>query len=267
MKTITWIISVVLLVGMFFSGFFYAKAKYKPHILPALPQTIPTSMQVKPTSIYKDSAGYSHFVYNPSQITVTKKEAIRQLSPFIDSVAAALNVKSKQIESSAIIETVAKADSVPFYKKQVDSLKRLVFFYKDKNLKLTVRTGNPTDTLDTGNFDFSYDADLKINQYWKRKKVLGLNIGSKQHFTDISSNDPRATIGSLKTFTIKQNLPSVGFRMGAQVNYNFATNTFSPGIGFRFDANRFSLNGIYYYNTQHNDWRPVLSLRYDVIQF
>ena len=267
MKRTTLIIAAILLIAVFFTGFFLAKEKYKPKGVTLLPQTMPASTALKPIAVYKDSAGNAHYIYNSVANVVTKKEAIKQLSPFIDSVAAALNVKSKQIETSTTIETQTKADSIPFYKKQVDSLKRLVFFYADKNLKLTVRPGNPTDSLDKGSFDFAYDADLKINQYWKRKKLLGLNIGSKQHFTDISSNDPRTTIGGLKTITVKQNLPAVGFRMGAQVNYNFSTNTFSPGIGFRFDANRFSLNGIYYYNTQLKQWRPVASIRYDIIQF
>jgi hypothetical protein len=270
MKTFTYILLALLLIGMFLTGYFVAKNKFKLHAA-VLPQNMPSVTNVNPVNVYKDSNGVTHNVYSAAANTYTKKEALKQSSlliPLIDSVAKALNVKSKQVETATTITTNTTADSIPFYKKQVDSLRNLVLYYSDKYLKLVVRVNSDvTDTLDKGSFDFSYDADLKIYQYWKRKQVWGLNIGSKQHFTDISSNDPRTTIGGLKTLTIKQNLPQIGLRIQAVTNYSFSTHSFSPGLGFRFDADRFSLNGIYYYSTDVSEWRPVLSLRYDIIQF
>jgi hypothetical protein len=269
MKTLTYALIFVLLAAMYFVGFFVAKHKYSVINTALLPSSAPERMGLKPIGVYKDTQGAMHYVYPSDKNKFTKNELKESpvILPYLDSVAKALDIKTKQIESTTNINTHTEADSIPFLKKQIDSLKRLVFYYSDKQLKLTVRPGSTTDTLDKGSFDFAYDADLKINQYFKRKKFLGLNIGSKQHYTDISSNDPRTTIGGLSTLSVKQNMPSVGFRFQAVTSYSFLTQSLSPGVGFRFDLSRFSLNGIYYYNTKEEQWRPVLSLRYDIIQF
>lgn len=268
-RDITIIIAFIFcLLLAYFLGAHFAK---KPSVTKyELPKQMPEETQAVKVKTYQDSAGKNHVVF----VTVpemTKAQALKQTSslvPYIDSVAMALNIKNKQLESSSTITSTVSADSIKFLKVQVDSLKRLVYYYSDKYLKLTVRTGSSKDTtLDSANFDFAYNADLKIYQYWKRKQVLGMNIGSKQHFTDISSTDPRTTIDGLKTFTVKQNLPSVGFRFQAVANYSILNKTISPGIGFRFDYDRLSLNGTYNYNPTLNQWRPVIGIRYDIIQF
>ncbi len=270
MKIITYAIVIMFLIGMFTTGFFVAKHFYKPRLFVSMPKSPPSVLNVKPTAIYKDSSGVEHYQFTNNQNNYTRNEALRQSStllPYIDSLARALNTKSKNIESSVTIQSETKADSTPFYKKQIDSLKRLVFFYNDKYLKLTVRTGIPTDTLDNGSFDFAYNAELNINQYFKRKKILGLSIGAKQSFTDISSSDPRTTIMGVNKFTIRQQIPSYGLRLQGLASYNFNSNSFIAGPALRYDFDKWSLLGAYYYNFSLKDWQPVVNLRYDFIRF
>jgi hypothetical protein len=267
MRCYTYILLALVMIGCFISGYFYAKNKFNQFDLQSLAKT---SSEVRaenaPVKVYKDIQGVEHKIYL-QQPSLTKKEVISKNLPYIDSVAEALSIKAKQLESVTTISTETRGDSIPFLQKKIDSLQRLVFFYNDKYLRLTVRTNPKSDTLAMDNFDFQYNDSLSIRQYWNRKSVLGLNLGSKQYFTDISSTDPRTTIGGLKTITIKQNMPSVGFRIQAVTNFNFITHSLSPGVGFRFDAHRFSLNGIYYFNTSIEQWVPVVGLRYDIIQF
>jgi hypothetical protein len=256
---------IALLYVAFESGRHIEADKKSTHT--SLPKQMPSESSAIAVEQYTDSQGHKHNVFmNQESQRVIKKRTV-SLLPYIDSVALALNIKSKQLEAESTVSTVTHEDSVKFLRIQVDSLKRLVYYYDDKYLKLIVRMGAKDSTLDTANFDFSYNDSLRIDQYWKRKKLLGLNIGSKQHFTDISSSDPRTTIAGLKTLTVKQNLPTVGFKLQAVLNYSLLNTSLSPGLGFRFDANRVSLNGTYYYNTDLNQWRPVLALRYDIIQF
>lgn len=219
---------------------------------------------VQPTKEYKDDSGRMHFAAKNPQ---PAKEVIQKLAPFVDSVAKALDIKAKQVEDVTAITTETQADQVAFLQKKVDSLQRVTYYYKDKYLQLAVKAGNPTDTLDKGSFDFKYNADLTIAQYWKRRKFLGIGLGAKQSYIDISSNDPRTTIMGLKKYTVAQKHPDWGLRIQAIQNYSFISNSANTGIRAQFDLKHLSFTGGYYYNWDLNAWRPSISIGYDLIRF
>lgn len=235
-----------------------ATAKEKDSVLSAI---------VHPERIYKDSTGAMHIVIANRKAEQRDLSAMQRLTPFIDSVAKALDIKPKQVESVMVIPTETQAKEVAFLQKKIDSLQRVTYYYKDKYLQLSIKSGNPTDTTDKGSFDFKYDADLTISQYWKRKKFLGIRLGSKQSYTDISSNDPRTTIRGLKKYTVLQKQPSFGLRIQAIQNYSFISNSANTGIRATFDLKHLSFTGGYYYNWDLRQWRPSISLGYDLIRF
>lgn len=215
---------------------------------------------------YTDSQGNDHAVAKDQLTNFSKKEAIKQLSgvkKYVDSAATALGVRSKQIESTTTISTLTQAKNV-FLQTQVDSLKKITYVYRDRYLNLNVRPPDPTDSLDTGKFDFSYNADLKIYQYWKRERILGLPIGNRVSYTDISSNDDRTTIKNLKTYTVKQKVPVFGLRGQLRTSYTPATNSFSLGPALRFDIRNISIGATLYFNTQQSTWRPNITADYTV---
>lgn len=222
------------------------------------------SIVLQPERTYKDDSGHIHTVAKNPTLT---KEAVKNLIPFMDSVAEALDIKPKQIESITVVPTEMQAKEVAFLQKKIDSLKRQTYYYKDKYLQLAVRTGNDADTLDKGAFDFKYDADLTITQYAKRKKFLGLGLGAKQSYIDISSTDPRTTIMGVKKYTVMQKHPDWGLRIQAIQNYSFISNSANTGIRATFDLKHLSFTGGYYYNWNINQWRPSLSVGYDIIRF
>lgn len=222
------------------------------------------STAIQPAKVYKDDSGHIHYEYKPEQ---PSKEVVQKLVPFVDSVAKALDIKAKQVEDIVTISTETKDSQVAFLQKRIDSLKRVSYYYKDKYLQLMIKAGNPTDTLDKGSFDFKYDADLSINQYWKRKKFLGLPLGAKETYIDVSSNDPRTTVMGMKKYTVKQKQPEWGLRIQAIQNYSFISNSANTGIRATFDLRHMSFTGGYYYNWNLNQWRPSVSVGYDLIRF
>lgn len=220
--------------------------------------------QLQQYKTYKDSAGHIHLVVKDQQPT---KEEVQKLMPFVDSVSKALDIKAKQVESVTTIETETQAKAIAFMQKTIDSLKRVTYYYKDKYLQLAIRTGNPSDTADKGDFDFKYNAELTISQYSKRRKFLGIGIGAKQSYIDISSTDPRTTVMGVKKYTAIQKQPSFGLRIQAIQNYSFISNSANTGIRATFDLKHMSFTGGYYYNWDSRIWRPSLSMGYDLIRF
>ncbi len=226
---------------------------------------------VQPARVYKDSAGATHIVLKTGDHTYSSysqaEHSAEKLVPFIDSVAQALSIKPKQLESILVVPQQTEAAKIAFLQRKVDSLSQLSYYFKDKYLELAVKGGNPLDSSDKGTFDFKYNADLSIMQYWKRRKVLGIGIGARQSYTDISSKDPRTSIMGVRKYTVAQRQPGWGLRIQATQNYSFISNTANTGIGARFDLKHMSIYGAYYYNWKMGEWRPVVSASYDLLRF
>lgn len=267
MSRIKNIVILILLAALAIASFIACHEHNKRISAAAKKQLITapeTAALVKPERTYKDERGRTHIVIkNVTPVGQT----VQNLMPFVDSVAKALDVKVKQVQSVIVVPSETQAKEIAFLRKKVDSLSRLTYYYQDKYLQLAFRAGNPADSSDKGSFDFKYNADLTISQYWKRKKVLGLPLGAKKSYTDISSNDPRTTIMGVKTYTVEQKQPGWGLRIQATQNYSFISNTFNSGVGARFDLKHLSLYGAYYYNWTLHEWRPVMSMSYDIVRF
>ncbi|MXV16818.1 hypothetical protein [Hufsiella ginkgonis] len=180
----------------------------------------------------------------------------------LDTTAMAIGILKKQIENLTLINTTLKADNLRA-KMELDEKKRPVYSYSDKYLDLAYRPGNPTDSADRGSFDFKYNADLNITQYWKRRWFLG----AKKSFIDIYSNDPRTTVNGVKRLSVVQNEPRFGLRVQGVTGYNLTTGATSAGPGIQFDFKRFSFQGSYQYNFQEQEWRPGLQTRVDLVRF
>lgn len=263
-KIIPIIISVVSTIGLAYFAFKYYDLKAKTPSVITKVVNLDDSFKAPIITQYKDSSGSQHVVVSTKINSIIDKEATQKAS----EIAKSLDIKPNQLENGIIVDTRVLQDSISFLNRKLDSSNRVTYYYKDKYLSLAVRTSNnPTDTLDKGNFDFSYDASLNITQYWKRNKFLGIPIGSKNSFTDISSNDPRTTIMGVKKYTVVQREPEFGLRIQALGAYNINTKAFSTGPSLRFDFFKSSLRGSYLYNFQTKQWNPSISLEKDIIRF
>lgn len=232
------------------------------------PVRIDTSISVTPSLVYKDSKGIEHTVIDNNLNSIIDQEATRQaagLQPVIDQVANNLNIKPSQVEAVTEIATKTVRDSLAFMKKQLENATKLTFYYKDKYLTLKVNT-NPLDTLDIGNFSYSYNDSLKIVQYHKKAWFLA----AKKSYIDISSADPNTTVMGVKKLTIEQRTPEFGMRLQATVGWNPVTHVKSFGPSVRIDLGnklKASIRTSALYDIHNNRWGIGISLDKDLKRF
>ena len=271
MKQLLLIATIVLFISTGVFAFLYFKNREIKASKVSKNITLDSSFIPQHSITYRDSEGIQHVVVQDKVSNIISQEATKaatQIAEKLIPVAEELGVKPNQLISGTEISLETLRDSIKFLKRELNTANQLVYSYKDKYLSLNVKA-NPFDTADLGTFDMKYDVDLKIAQYWKRNKVLGLAIGSKQSFTDISSSDPRTTVMGVKKYTVVQPEPQYGLRIQAVGSYNNAMHSFSVGPGARFDLGfmKGSLRGSYLYNTQTNKWGWSVSVDKDLIRF
>ena len=221
----------------------------------------PTGIQSAIIERYKDLQGLEH-VQIPADEHVYTKSDIKALIniPILDTISKALNIKEKQVVDLTRINFTLKAENLKA-SKALDSQQRLTYYYKDKYVNLAFRPS--ADSTDKGEFDFEYNADITVTQYWKRKWLLA----KQKSFVDIYSNDKRATINGVERLTVAQNEPVFGLRLQARGIYSFTQNRLFPGVGLEVDFKKASVLGYGYYDTETNLFRPFIGLKYDLIRF
>lgn len=271
----TFIIIALLLTTVGAGGFgmrYYRlyKNAVKPHP-PVASYSSGSAAAVPIIDSFVDATGRQHTVIGtPEAIGRRKAEAIvnSTFKPIIDSLTRALAIRPKDIEGFTAVQMSTVRDSVKFLSRTLDSQRRQTRRYQDQYLSLLVRDPLPEDTADKGSFDFAYNADLKTVDYSRKKRILGLRIGRRQYFTDISSSDPRMTIRGVDKFTMQRRVPPLGLRIQALAGYNITNNNFSAGLGLRLDVGD-RLNGGYNYtfNIDQQRWVQSVYVKYDLLQF
>lgn len=214
---------------------------------------------------YTDELKQNHTVVKADEHVLTQKDVRSETAisrPLLDTISMAINVMRKQVEQYTKISMSAESRALKA-ERRADSLQRVTYTFQDKWLSLAYRPADPADTTDAGEFDFKYNADLSVTQYWKRKWLLG----AKMSYIDIYSNDPRVSIRNLKRLTVEQREPLLGLRVQAVSSYGFADKGFRAGVGLQFDVKRFSVLGSYLYNTDRSAWNYSMGARYDMLRF
>ena len=155
----------------------------------------------------------------------------------IDTVASALEIARKQLKqvSQAVITSQARVFKA---EKKADSLQRVTFLYKSKNMQITYRPpAAGTNTNDPGELNYRYNDSLNVVQYRKKSWFLG----AKKSYIEIFSNDPYTTVNSVKHLVLQQKEPVFGLRVQAVGNYSFSRQLLNIGPGIQLDINHFSL--------------------------
>lgn len=212
-----------------------------------------------------DTFKRSHSVHEIQAPLTDKQKQTEQLPGWADTVAKGLELgagyKAKLQEQTQVNFTLK--DSLLRANHKLDSLKRDVFFYKNKYLQLQYTKGNPADTSDKGSFAYTYNAGLVITQFQKRNWLLG----AMHSYIDVSSLDSNMRINDVKHYQYMQKEPVFGLRLQGLGSYNFRSKLFQPGFGARFDVGRFSLLGGFYFNTTNSQFNPVVNGAYDFVRF
>lgn len=259
------IIKTGLIILLSLSTFCYAWNYYndKPKYiqLSAIPVIDTFLSPASPVIVYKDAMGNQHDVKDNSTIHTIiegeKQEQAAQMQPIINKLAESLSVA----KDNTPVYTSSVSQKELILQNQVDSLKKISLFYKDRFLTLQVAPAIPPDSIST--FDFAYNADLNVQQYDKRKWFLG----EKESFIYVTSMDPRITINNKDTFIIKQNTPVFGLRVQAVGGYNFNSNTYFAGPSLAFDVKNTTFKASYIYTPYNKKWAPSFRVEYNLIKF
>jgi uncharacterized protein (UPF0333 family) len=246
---------------------YYFWSKVKQHSLAS--NSTAKEIQAEATIIARkvDQEGLSHVTIKEAEhIMPINKNDLIAISPGIrDTTAKAIarvGILEKQVESLTIINSTLLAENLKA-KELINENGIKTYAYKDKFVDLTYTPSNGIDTLDKGSFDFRYNADLNITQYWKREWFLG----AKHSYIDIYSNDPRTTVNGVKRLKFEQRAPNFGLRIQAAANFNPSTGSIGFGPAARIDIGRFSIQGNYTWYKDNDGWRPGITGNYDLIRF
>lgn len=210
---------------------------------------------------YIDRFGSAHAVIKATENTYKEKSAIS--SGLLDSVLLKINGQKKEIEELTRIKATLLAKNLQAVE-TIDSLTGAKHYsYSDKYVNISYNPTVDTNKFKHGSFDFTYNADLQIAQYWRRKWILA----NKVHYIDIWSDDPRLTIRGVERFRIKPQEPLADLRIQLASSYHPEFNSFSIGTGVMMDIGRFNTRVNYLYNPDTDKWNPSFNLNYDVIKF
>lgn len=222
-----------------------------------------SKIETKATIIERkvDRFGVEHVIIDAKENTYSKDDVKgSKIEGLLDTTALTIGIQKKQILELTKVISRATANNLKA-KYVIDSLKRRVSTYEDKYVKLTY-TPNISDST-AGVFDFSYDAELMIVKYNKRKWFLAPN----RAFIDISSKDPRMKIQGVDRFVLEQRAKKFAVSLQAVSFYNGGDNTIGAGGGANIRFGRVNLQPTYLYFPRTAVWRPTLQFNYDILKF
>ena len=242
----------------------YYKEKYDHRTV--VSESVTKQIQAEATIIARDvdKNGLQHVTIEAAKniIPFSDVNKVAISKGIMDTTSLALGIQKKQIESLLQINATLRAENLKANQVMTANGTKS-YIYKDRFVNLKYTPALTTDSLDAGKFDFTYNADLNITQYWKRKWFLG----AKKSYIDMYSNDSRTTVNGVKQLTVEQKQPDFGLRIQAASNYNPQTGSLGFGPAARIDLGRFSIQGNYTYYPESARWRPSINANYDLIRF
>lgn len=222
-----------------------------PVLIPEIKELV--DMEVTKFKRENDANGFEHMVFSD------KNNVINSINEVSDStreelrvVKELLKIKDKQLEHyikySATLEgKLLKATKTDSSYKYTDKWADIEFF-------------PPKDDQSDGHFNFSYDVDLNYTEYWKRKGIFG----KKKHYIDFWISDPRAKILGVDRVKIEPKKDRFTVDLKASAFYTDRLNT---GLDMGFSFNRTRLGAGYFYDFNDNDWRPIVSANFKILEF
>jgi len=184
---------------------------------------------------WKDKYGNEHV--QVEQLVLDKEKMKEE----VDSIAKVLEIKpktiTKYVKTKARIDTIVRAEvrEVPKFDTvwladgsfRVDTI-------TERSLDFVDRTRNPPPLeihAKGDSIDVKVNMDLNVVDYDKRAKILGLRIGKKHHYTDISTNNPYVKFDGAQVYKKVERPPlklRTGFGLG--LSFNPVTGKVTPGI-------------------------------------
>ncbi|KGE14610.1 hypothetical protein DI53_1639 [Sphingobacterium deserti] len=236
-------------------GYWYFTQPETSTIKTVIPEEAEKLVNLEADRINKsiDTKGFEHSVMDEvtnivSSVTQLDDSSRRKL----DSVMSLLRIERKQLKEYKQY-TVTWRDSV-LKAVRTDT----GFKYVDK--WASIEFVSPKDSQGTGHFNFNYNAELNHADYWKRTRIMG----KKKHYIDFWVSDNRATVNGVKRvkFEVKEPLFKVDFNAST-----FYTDRLNIGLDGGVNIGRTRIGGGYFYDMVDERWRPLVSIKFKLIDF
>lgn len=174
---------------------------------------------------------------------------------FKDSILNDFNkrdrIKDKQIESLTQYAT-AWRDSFMMATKSSDT----TFKYANNGLKIEFVSPYKSKPY----FNYQYDANINYLEYWDKKHLLA----RKKEYIDFWIEDTRATVKGVKRLKIEKKQDPFKLNINAS---SFYYDRLNIGVDAQATIGRYNLGGGYYYDVENKSWRPIFSLKFNIMQF
>lgn len=200
-----------------------------------------------------DREGFEHAVISDKENLVNSiKDLDTSARRELDSVVKLLGIKDKQL--SHWMSYSAKLEGKLLAAERTDSSYR----YADKWANIEyVRS---KDSLSNGHFNFAYNAEINYAEYSERKHFLA----PKRNYIDFWINDSRATINGVKRIKIEPKPDKFGIEVNAS---SFYTDRLNIGVDGAVRMGRTKIGGGYFYDMLDGKWKPLVSVKYNLLDF
>lgn len=181
------------------------------------------------TKYWTDKYGNAHAEL---QEIILEKE---QMKKQVDSISEVLKIKPKQvikyIKADLIVNTVLVTDVDTVKITDTAGVGTIVYDIKYRDSTFLSLEGRVPSNPQK--FKIGLNAQITYTEYWKRKKILGLKIGSKERFIDLGTNNPYVTLDNAKAYKLKPDRKlKVKTGIGIGVTVNPITGKILPGVQF-----------------------------------
>jgi len=211
------------------------------------------SADVKNVTKKIDQNGFQHAVIaDKENVFKSLNQLDDSSSRKLDSVLALLNIERKQFKEWRQYNTTVAAKDLPASSNDTG------YSYRDQYTSIDFI--KPKDTLSKGKFNFSYNADVNYAEYYKKDWFLG----RKKQYIDFWIADPRATINGVKRVKFEPTQDKVKVDVNASGVY---TDRLNLGVDGGVTMGRTRLGAGYYYDMVDKQWKPIVSVKFKLLEF
>ena len=219
-----------------------------------LPQEAKEAVNAEVTKITKkiDENGMEHVIISDKENVIQSFYELDDSTKIkLDSVTKLLGIERKQFKEWRQYNTSIAKD-LPALKTDTG------FYYKDKFAHIEFIKGK--DSLSKEKFNFSYNAEINYADYYKKDWFLG----RKKHYIDFWIADTWATVNGVKRVKIQPRQDNVEVDVNA---YGVYTDRLNLGVDGGVTIGRTRLGGGYYYDMVDRKWKPLVSVKFRLLEF
>lgn len=198
-----------------------------------------------------DAMGFEHAVHDEVEnIFSTSKQLDDSSKRKLDSTLVLLGIKEKQLKEWKQYSTTLEGKLLAAVKNDSS------YTYSDRYAK--IEFVRPKDSIGAGHFNFKYNAEINYAEYSKRDWFLG----KKRQYVDFWIADSRATINGVKRVKFQPKEDRIKLEINASSYY---TDRLNLGADAGLTIDRTRVGAGYYYDIQDKKWKPVVSLKFKIL--